>query len=322
MWRELLNSVENINVVNGILCARYWSLILKFSYQKEGIQVPADEVTTKFWKYNFPKVVNDNVKEFPSVGRISDEGPYKCSRRSKKVEESPMKLIQEKKKTKSPTKKPIDDVNVSKPKDTTSETKPYEPLKEVVPSKTRVFKRIKKIIHRSQSSSDKYPCFYPSMVRKPHVTRKGVVIREVLVPISPSSKNFSTRTNYCFTPLTTNVETTLSQGTPIIVSSTLETSTIETTTTLPPFVTNPLETHSRTFDNILNQPITSLFSSQSTEPPVTTAEVHHSSDDDENVFGGKFGDIQFDTEEEDIPNNMILTGKQFKIPNQKLNSLL
>ena len=60
-------------------------------------------------------------------------------------------------------------------------------------------------------------------------------------------------------PLETHVETTQSQGTPIIVSSTFETSTIDTTTNLPPFVTTPLDTHPPTFDNILNQTITSLF---------------------------------------------------------------
>lgn len=88
-------------------------------------------VVTEFLKYNFTKVVDDNAEEFPSVAQIPDgmlkkvdssnsvlqaylkkidpsvetrillsrieEGPSKCSRRSKKVEESPTKLSQEKK---------------------------------------------------------------------------------------------------------------------------------------------------------------------------------------------------------------------------------
>lgn len=72
MWREFLKSVEKTNVVDGISCARYWSLILQFAYEKEGIQVPAVEDTSEFLKYNFPKTVEDNADEFPSVGRIPD----------------------------------------------------------------------------------------------------------------------------------------------------------------------------------------------------------------------------------------------------------
>lgn len=56
----------------------------------------------------------------------------------------------------------------------------------------------------------------------------------------------------------------------LIISSNFKTSTIDTSTSLPPFVSiNPTATHSPTFDNIINQPITSLFSSQSTDPPIT-----------------------------------------------------
>lgn len=69
-------------------------------------------------------------------------------------------------------KKQTDDVIFSKTKDTTGATKPDEPSKEVLTSKNGVFKRLKKIAHRSQSTSDKSLSFYPSIVRKPHVTRK------------------------------------------------------------------------------------------------------------------------------------------------------
>lgn len=133
------------------------------------------------------KTINPSIETGILLSR-SDEDPPKCSRCSKKVEESPTKPIQEKKKTKSPMKKPTDEVFVTKPEATSGATKTDDPLREVVPSKTIVFKRLKKIAHRPQSCSDKSPSFSPSMVRKPHVTRKGVVIREVLVPISPSSK--------------------------------------------------------------------------------------------------------------------------------------
>ncbi|CAI9290625.1 unnamed protein product [Lactuca saligna] len=177
------------------------------------------------------------------------------------------------------------------------------------------------------------------MICKPRVTRKGVVLREVPVPVSPSAKkrkaedvakHISKKQKKKLRKLVINDESIEEdaiqdpppQGTPIVVSSLFVTSTISTSTNLPPFVTTSLDTNSPTFDNILNQPITSLFCSQSTEPLVTHEEAHTSSDDDKNVFGATFGDIQFDTEKEDILDNIILTGKQFKILNWKLNYLL
>lgn len=35
-----------------------------------------------------------------------------------------------------------------------------------------------------------------------------------------------------------------------------------------------------------------------------------------------FADLQFDPDEDNIPDNMIMSGKQFKILNNKLNYLL
>ncbi|CAI9269886.1 unnamed protein product [Lactuca saligna] len=99
----------------------------------------------------------------------------------------------EEKKSKSPKKKPIEEVIVSKLEAKPVATKTDESPKEVVPSKTEVFKRLKKIDHRLRSSSDRSPSFSPSMVQKPHVTWKGVVIREILVPISPSSKSINSK---------------------------------------------------------------------------------------------------------------------------------
>ena len=37
---------------------------------------------------------------------------------------------------------------------------------------------------------------------------------------------------------------------------------------------------------------------------------------------GSFSEIQFDQGEENIPDHMLMSGKQFKILNRKLNSLL
>ncbi|CAI9277284.1 unnamed protein product [Lactuca saligna] len=85
--------------------------------------------------------------------------------------------------------------------------------------------------------------------------------------------------------------------------------------------TTPIVIHSPTFDNIFNQPITSLFEFQSTDLPITHEE-EEAQNDDENEFDGTFSNIEFDPEEENILDNMLLTRKQFRILNKKLNSLL
>ena len=43
LWKEFQKSVEKTNVIHAISCARYWSLILKYFYNKEGILVPNDD---------------------------------------------------------------------------------------------------------------------------------------------------------------------------------------------------------------------------------------------------------------------------------------
>ena len=39
-------------------------------------------------------------------------------------------------------------------------------------------------------------------------------------------------------------------------------------------------------------------------------------------FGGTFEALHFDSEEEEIPDHMLMSGKQFKILNQKLNAII
>lgn len=58
--------------VNGISCDHYWSLILEFAYEKEGIVVPNDEPKVEFALYHHLKTVKDNPDEFPSIARILD----------------------------------------------------------------------------------------------------------------------------------------------------------------------------------------------------------------------------------------------------------
>lgn len=102
------------------------------------------------------------------------------------------------------------------------------------------------------------------------------------------------------------------QGNPlIVVSSTFVTSTISPHTSLPPFVstvstTLPPTTHSPNFDQILQQLITYIFPSQSTDGPKTVND-DDTTDDDE--FTGTFVDLEFDPDEENIPDHMLMSGK-------------
>lgn len=45
-------------------------------------------------------------------------------------------------------------------------------------------------------------------------------------------------------------------------------------------------------------------------------------DHDDGSFGGTFEDLEFDPEEEDIPVHMLMSGKQFKILNKNLNTII
>ncbi|CAI9281660.1 unnamed protein product [Lactuca saligna] len=99
----------------------------------------------------------------------------------------------------------------------------------------------------------------------------------------------------------------------------LETSIVSTLVSLPTFIipTHPISS-SPTFTPILNQPFTSLFSSQSTDPPKSVDDT----DNDDGGFRGTFDELQFDPEEEDILDHMFMSGKQFKILNKNLNSII
>lgn len=90
------------------------------------------------------------------------------------------------------------------------------------------------------------------------------------------------------------------------------TSIVTTSTALPPpsspiptFV--PVSTISPTFSGIMQEPIATIFSYQSTEKS-----QHENETDDEDVMVS-FADLQFDLEVENIPDEMTMSGKQFKI---------
>ena len=48
LWNEFVKSVGNTNAVDSISYARYWSIILRFAYEKEGIAVLENEETAEF----------------------------------------------------------------------------------------------------------------------------------------------------------------------------------------------------------------------------------------------------------------------------------
>ncbi|CAI9293852.1 unnamed protein product [Lactuca saligna] len=89
----------------------------------------------------------------------------------------------------------------------------------------------------------------------------------------------------------------------------------ESFVSVTPTSTIPLTstTISLTFEHILNQPIISMFSSQSTDTPKPTSPT----ETDHEGFGGTFEDLEFHDEEEDFPDHMLMTMKQYKILNQK-----
>lgn len=62
---EFVKSIGNTNVVHGISCARYWSLILQFANENEGILVPKGEPTTEFHYIIFPRQLKIIKRRFP-----------------------------------------------------------------------------------------------------------------------------------------------------------------------------------------------------------------------------------------------------------------
>ncbi|CAI9277930.1 unnamed protein product [Lactuca saligna] len=105
----------------------------------------------------------------------------KKTKRSKKVVvESSKKFVKESTSTKSPKKLSITEAEPWKSKVVVADTPSTQ--KEIIPSKTGVFRRIKmKSKHKSRSP-------LMNVVRKPQVSHQGVIFREIPAPTSPSSK--------------------------------------------------------------------------------------------------------------------------------------
>ncbi|CAI9284440.1 unnamed protein product [Lactuca saligna] len=186
-----------------------------------------------------------------------------------------------------------------------------------------VFRRIK-IKRKSQ------------LVKKTQVTHQGVTVREVPAPVSPSSKKRRAEEMAKFlkkpklvedeelVPETPEAdipkEVEIFQSTEI--SKPADVKNLESTTL--PQATSTID--SPTFQSIMNQPFTTIFSTQSTEPPQSLSPIAEimaiDEETDNEGFGETFEDLSFDKSEEDFPDHMIMTMKPFKILNSKLNSIL
>ncbi|CAI9263199.1 unnamed protein product [Lactuca saligna] len=191
------------------------------------------------------------------------------------------------------------------------------PSTEMIPSKTGVFRRIK-IKRKSQ------------MVKKTQLSHQGVTVREIPAPVSPLSKIQRAEDLAKFLKKSQRLEEV--EQVPETPEITLQ----EEAKTSSPIVTKPLErsslpqvtstTDSPTFQLIMDQPFTTIFSTQSTDPPHPSSPTDETMDadaeTDDEGFGGTFEALHFDQAEEDFPDHMLMTMKQFKILNSKLHSIL
>ncbi|CAH1422514.1 unnamed protein product [Lactuca virosa] len=143
------------------------------------------------------KTINPDVATRKLLSK-EEAGPSKKPKRSKKdAKATPEKPVHETKKSPekhvhesklSPKKPEKPEVNVS-----TVVIKPVEPVddtlvKEKIPSKSGVFRRLQKRTRGSIKSS--YALFKssPSNVHKPQLSHQGVIFREVPAPVLPLSK--------------------------------------------------------------------------------------------------------------------------------------
>ncbi|CAH1440504.1 unnamed protein product [Lactuca virosa] len=130
------------------------------------------------------KNVNPSI-ETGVLLQSSNEGSSKKPKKSKKATDEV--IVQEslkKVKSKSPKKVIVEQEKVSKKIKKPKEKVITESLKELIPSKSGVFKRLRKMSHKSRNSSDDQS----PTVRKTQINSRGVIVRDIPTPVSPSSK--------------------------------------------------------------------------------------------------------------------------------------
>ncbi|KAL7609165.1 hypothetical protein Lser_V15G10960 [Lactuca serriola] len=353
LWKEFVKSLENTNSEKGISCARYWSLIMEKVYEKEAIPVMIDVEVAEFSFYQFPKTVQDDEAIFSRVARIPDAMLRKTGVLPDVATPSKKKKVSKKnaKGSSSPTVQdeaiPTEE-NLSKSK------------KELLPSKFGVLKQIRKaevsskgVTIRSilapvspgkkrQRAEDVAKNMQRTLVKRRKMVIRNASSDEEVVPETPP---VTSMVNVSLSMiLTSQISTTIPQtkpleivlpksvseevpisdtvvnvsdtGTPILSVA----PTIQTSLPISLHVTT-LSNTSSIFEHALQNPFTTLFPSQSPENPQPSQQLSDT-EVEGGAFGGVLDDIPFDSDEEDIPDHMLMTGKQFKILNQKLETII
>ncbi|KAL7586161.1 hypothetical protein Lser_V15G40639 [Lactuca serriola] len=357
LWKEFVKSLENTNSEKGISCARYWSLILEKVYEKEAIPVVADVEVAEFSLYQFPKVVEDDEAIFTKVARIPDAmlrkvspthkvlvrylrnidtadqsgvlpdvaSPSKKKKGSKKLAKgSPSPTVQEEevKKDVLPSKsgvlKQIRKAEVSSKGVTirsipapVSPGKKRQRAEDVAKNMQRTLGKKRKMVIRNESSDDEV------VPETPPISLPITTMVTVSLPISQPSQisPIISQTQLLEIALTKSITEEVPISDTVVNVS-------DTGARIPSVATTlPITTTSSIFDHALQNPFTTLFPSQSPENHIPSQQMS-----DPEVEGGAFGgvldDISFDSDEEEIPDHMLMTGKQFKILNQKLKAII
>ncbi|KAL7602722.1 hypothetical protein Lser_V15G16687 [Lactuca serriola] len=353
LWKEFVKSLENTNSEKGISCARYWSLILEEVYEKEAITIVADVEVAEFSLYQFPKVVEDDEAIFTRVARIPDAMLRKVSPTHKVLvrylrnidtadQSGVLPEVASLSKKKKGSKKPA--------KGSSSPTIQEEVVKKyVLPSKSGVLKQIRKaevsskgVTIRSipapvspgkkrQRAEDVAKNMQRTLGKKRKMVIRNESSDEEVVLETPPVTTMVTVSLPISQP--SHISTTISQTQPLEIALTksiteevpISDTVVNVSDTGAPIPsvasTLPITTTSSIFDHALQNPFTTLFPSQSPENPPPSQQMS-----DPEIEGGAFGgvldDISFDSNEEDIPDHMLMTGNQFKILNQKLKAII
>ncbi|CAI9274653.1 unnamed protein product [Lactuca saligna] len=196
-----------------------------------------------------------------------------------------------------------------------------------ISKKTKKIKKRQLVIPMQSSEEEEVP---KTPKATPIIEPSSPEKTTVIPPEDSSAKSFheEVRTSYITTRVSeTDVNVNMgegdlhqeepksSQGTPVVLPIKTVSSAF---VSLPPYIIPTTSTtESPTFENIINQPFTSILSSQSTDPPRSMEESKN-----ERGFGGTFETLEFDDEEEDFPDHMLMSMKQFKIMNKKMNSII
>ncbi|CAH1428349.1 unnamed protein product [Lactuca virosa] len=147
---------------------------------------PANPVLVKYFQSIDPDIIT-GVLLLPSIGPSKKkQGSNKTvvKRPSKSSSPKGAKVVKPKKTKQSEPPPNVVQKPILKP----LITEVSQPENELIPWKTGLLRRFMKLVHRPSNSPERSDTFSPKFTTKHHVTSKGVMIREVPVPVSPTSK--------------------------------------------------------------------------------------------------------------------------------------